>query len=455
MKVLIAIVLVLAFMIGSVQLIGSNMQDVTIHITGNLEVTTTVMKLVITCVLLGVFVGLLVHLYYNLGQRVSEGRRKRQEKKDKEVGTLYLEGRSRLLSLDLKKARTSLQKAYDRDPKRMEVAMALAEVELAEGNGDKARELWKKVHKDNPQEIESLLRHAQVNREQGLVKEAIAMYQDVLKIDKDNLKSLKSLRDLFISSARWADAIELQKRLLKMAPDAEADKEKRLQVCLRYEQALEQLENDQADKAIGELKDLVKQASEFVPAYVSLGDALRQTGKLSDAAKRWQQGYETFEQGVFLSRLEEGYLGEDDPAPLLTVYRTLMGNRPDDIMLRLYFSRLALRLELVDEAIDNLQMVEATGARFALLHNLLAEAYRRRDQTAEAIEEYRKALGADDETGIGYQCHECGAEFASWLGRCDACGDWGGFRLSGREVLQGPSVLEGREIHHGERRAAE
>lgn len=450
MKVLIAIVLVLAALIGSVQLIGNNLQEVTIQFTGDIAVTTTVMKLVILCVLIGVFIGLLVHLYYNMGQRVQDRRRKKQEKKDHEVNELYLEGRSRVLSQDMKNARAKLQKALERDPKRREVAMALAEVEAAEGHLDQSRELWKKVHKEDPQEIESLLRNAQACREHGQVNDAIQAYQETLKIDKDNPKAHRGLRDLFISAARWNDAIDVQKRLIKLTSTDHAEREKRMLVCLRYEQALEMIQGELYDKAVGELKDLSKHASNFTPAFVSLGDALLAQGKLSDAIKRWQQGYTSFEEGVFLARIEDAYLKAEDPASLLTLYRSLLKDRPKDLLLRLYFGRLALRLELIEEAVEHLQVVESSGVQFAMLHQLLADAYARRDQKDEAIAEYKKALRSE-ETDIGYQCNHCGAEFDLWLGRCDACGDWGGFRLSGREVLEGPAAVETREIHHGER----
>ena len=143
----------------------------------------------------------------------------------------------------------------------------------------------------------------------------------------------------------------------------------------------------------------------------------------------------------------------EDPATLLAFYRSALLEKGDDLMLRLFFGKLCLRLEMVDEALEQLYAVESAGVDFPHLHFLLAEAHRRRNRIDESIAEYKKALGVNNRLRLGYLCDRCGAASAEWQSRCPDCGTWGSFSLAGRQAIQNARpVADAGNPSRGERR---
>jgi tetratricopeptide (TPR) repeat protein len=184
-----------------------------------------------------------------------------------------------------------------------------------------------------------------------------------------------------------------------------------------------------------------------------LGDAYEVSGRPVDAARVWQEGYRRFGEAVYLARLEDLSMANEDPAELLDFYRATALNRADDLLLRLYYGKFCLRLEMVEEALEQLSEIEKAGADFPQLHLLLAEAHLRRRRLEESVKEYRKVVGFDGRLNFGYACEVCGAASAEWNGRCEGCGTWGSSRLAGHEMIKNPPATELREIHHGEQTA--
>jgi len=122
-------------------------------------------------------------------------------------------------------------------------------------------------------------------------------------------------------------------------------------------------------------------------------------------------------------------------------------------MLRFFFGKFCLRLEMVDEALEQLKVIEDAGVDLPQLHLLLAEGHRRRHRTDEAIRAYQKALGGTRRLHFGYLCEACGEDTEEWQSRCPSCGSWGSFSVAGRQSLRNAKLLELRPIHHGEREA--
>ena len=100
-----------------------------------------------------------------------------------------------------------------------------------------------------------------------------------------------------------------------------------------------------------------------MPARVSLGDAYRAQGRSEEAVRIWSEGYQELGKSIFLSRLEDIYMAAEDPATLLSFYRSTLLERGDDLMFRLFYGKFCLRLEMVEEALEQLSEIEKTGAR--------------------------------------------------------------------------------------------
>lgn len=430
-----------------------NPGDITIFLTADYSIVFPVAIILLGAILVGLLLGNGVHILSLIGHSLTHWRRDRKDKKVQEVGSIYREGVGRLLSGDVKKAHTLLQKALDKDPVRIEAYIAMASVHLQEGKTEEGINLLLKAKNIDPKSLEVLFKLATTYEEIGNDDEAVETYKNLLALEKDNRKALRCLRELHVAHGRWSEAFELQKRILKVGPGSNRlNEEKEKHLSLRYEVSRQALEANDIEKAKSELKEIVKEDPEFVPARVSLGDAYIQQERTDDAVKIWKDGYLALGKSVFLSRMEDLYLNAEDPSTLLGVYKSILDQRDDDLVLRLFYGKLCLRLEMVDEALEQLFAVESTGVETPQLHLLLAEAHRRRNRVDESVDQYKKALGVDGRLRINYVCDTCSSIAEEWKSRCSGCGSWGSFSVAGRQqILNAPNVTDARPIHHGER----
>ena len=432
-----------------------NPHDVTIYLFGSQEVTYPVAFVVIGGILIGLILGFGAHIYSSLMSMWKHWKRDRGEKLSREVGAIYREGVDSLLSGDLKKARMLLQKALDRDPKRVETYIALANLHSQEGTPAEGLAQLRKARELDPQSHEVLFKVAALQEEQGQDEGAIATYQEILGRERDNRKALRSLRDLYIKHRRWKEALDAQRQIFKAGPDTSRLAEEKAKLnYLRYEVARLALGEGAVDLAKSELKDLIRQMPDFTPAWVSLGDALAAQGRGDDAIKTWQDGYVAQGKSIFLSRLEDYFMNREDPSSLLSFYRNILLERSHDLMARLFYGKLCLRLEMVEEALDQFQAIEGSGLETRQVHMLLAEAHRRRNRLHDAIAEYQKALGISSKVTLSYVCDDCGSLSAEWDSRCPSCGRWSTISLVDRKALleARPLDLDRMVVHHGEQK---
>jgi len=433
---------------------GINPGDMTVFFTSDQSFTFPTPIFLVAAVLAGLLLGNGLHVLSLFGRSLSSWRGSRKQKRQDEVVSLYRNGVGRLLSGDLKKARALLQKALDRDAKRVDVLLALANVAEQEGHLQQAVEYLLKARDLEPKGIEVLFKLAAINRADNRLDEAMEGYRSLLTIDSENRKALRALRDLHLERKEWDEALLLQKRILKAAASgAKLQTEKQQMLQIRYEIASRDLEQGATDQAIKAFEELSREKDVATPARVSLGDAYLKKGQILKAAEVYQAGYLAEKRSVFLARLEDCYMQAEDPSALLNFYRKQLLADGDDLLLRLYFGRFCLRIEMVDEAIEQLHVVESSGIDFPQLHLLLAEANRRRQQTDDALNEYRLALKVDNHLRLGFVCSACGTPSENWQGRCAKCGAFDTLGLPERQqMLQARPQLQ-KAIPHGQREA--
>jgi len=432
-----------------------NPEDISLFYWADHSITFSPAILILGFILIGLIIGYGAHIYSVITYGIKNWKHDREEKKSREIGTIYREGVGRLLSGDLKKARVLLNKALDRDPKRVDILIALASLASQEGNPTEGLDLLRKAGDLDSKSLEVLFKTAAIQEETGQDEEAIASYQELIIREKDNRKALRSLRDLYIKHSRWQDALEIQRQVLKAGPGANrVDDEKALLLYLRYEMASQSISDGSPDQAKSELKDIVRKEAAFAPAQVSLGDALVALNQGDDAVKIWQEGYKKLGKGVFLERLEDYFMKLEDPSSLLNFFRAQVLEQGDDLVFRLFYGKLCLRLEMVDEAKEQLQAVESSGVDSPQVHLLLAETYRRCRESEQAINEYQKALGISKRLHLNFVCEKCQNISAEWNSRCPSCGEWNTSSLVDRKLIQEarPMALDKMVIHHGERK---
>lgn len=326
---------------------------------------------------------------------------------------------------DYASAEEELRGALKLFPDRSLLYLKLAEVLRAQGKLEEALKAVR-MAEDGGEKVYLLWAEAEILRELGREGEAERALREILEVHPSNPLALRALRDLKVKGGDWEEALQLQERLLKVLPSEDGE----TLLALRYEKAKALGDTDRRE-AIRELRRLSKEASSFVPARVLWGDLLMRRGKGKAALEVWREGFEETRNPVFLERMEDYYLHASNPRGAVHMYLQILGDSPDDPVVRFLYARLCLRLGMAEEALRVLSEDEHPFSKFPPFYYLKAQAHIQREEWQRAAEAFGEGLAVEGK-GISliYRCQRCGHEEPRWLDRCPSCTRWGTFATS-------------------------
>ncbi len=150
--------------------------------------------------------------------------------------------------------------------------------------------------------------------------------------------------------------------------------------------------------------------------------------------KLWEKAFRNDPHVVLLERLEDVGLKQGDPGRVLRIYQEALARDPAQLLFRFLYGKLCLRLEMIDEALDQFERLESAGAHFPELSVLKGEAHHRRKNLDAAVQEFRKAVRIE---GLHYICGACSADSYRWEARCATCHEWNTLRAAARAEIEG------------------
>jgi lipopolysaccharide biosynthesis regulator YciM len=293
----------------------------------------------------------------------------------------------------------------------------------------KALELHEKALEAHPGNLRVLLFLVDDHLAVGQLTEAADVLKKIIRKDDSNLTALTALRDIQEQQGDWEGAVETQRKFIKAA-GKEPEPQARL-LGLRYQVAASYMDDGDTEKAAKTLKDILKEAPDFVAATVALGETLIRSGKVDEGLKVLTEGYSRHQNPVFLQVMEEKLIKRENPRKLIETFSNLLDGSPEDVFLNLFYGKICLRLEMVDDGYMALKKVESTGYESPLLHALLGEIGARRERYEEAIEEFGRYVDLSDGLHPRFTCGNCQHIVDGWASRCESCGLWNSFTLPG------------------------
>jgi len=374
----------------------------------------------------GVIIAVLNSLLVDAKRAVKELSARREKRILEASDENYRKGIEALVKGDTADARDLIEKAIKVRPSDTGRLITLSETYVRENRLKEALKVLENGLSSNSNSIGLLIAIARCSTEAGDTSRAARAFADVLKIDPKNPYALKKLRDDNIEKGAWADAAALQKTIYEREKvEALKAKEKRLLTGLLYEAAAMDEANGKLADAVARVKEVLKNDETFMPAHLLLGTALSRQGNTAGAIKVWEKAREKYanSEPVFL-KLEDIYLKESAPEKILDRYRREISAKPNDTRLRLLLARLYLRLEMIDDAIVELERLFAEGEDSYYPQVLLGEAYLRRNQSNKAAKLFHKALELDKEFLPPFLCSHCSHKSKTWAPRCPSCGEW-------------------------------
>ncbi len=404
------------------------------YFTGSyLEISLSI--LLVTSFLVGALIIFFIYSVRDI-RRILRGRK---DKKDREqLWNIFYSATDALFKNDLPTAEKHIMNYLKKKSDDPNAYLKLAEIYQKGGKIKKAIETLEMARDLKKDQLEILFMEAKIYKMAEDYPGATRTFKEIIRLNPKNRESLKELRDIYIEGKEWEEALSLQKRIVKMSPKGEVDQEKKLHQGLQYESAKRMAETGKEGRGIKEVKEILRENSSFIPAQVLLGELLRKAGKMKDAIRVWQKGFEKSREIIFLNKLEDLYLSEEHPRGIINIYLDAIEKNPDNIVIPFFFARLCLRLEMIDEALEKLKDMEVNLSDHPSYHYLLAEVYSHRGDYEQAAGEYREGLKLEGGTYVPYRCTSCEKEIKKWLPLCPECGQWGTFTACTKEEIKVP-----------------
>jgi lipopolysaccharide biosynthesis regulator YciM len=397
---------------------------------------------------LGIIISIIVSFFFDVKTGIGGWIAGKQKRKADEFKESLERAKSYDLRGDREKAIESLQKIIRSAPNMEETYICLSDIYTSMEEYDKAIETLNLGEMNIGKKESILLKKIRVNLTARDYFKNESILKDILKINESSIDALRILRDFYVGNKDWDNAYEIEKRVKKFV---KTEEEHRKFIGIRYEKTLTLFNEKFAqstDKIIDTLKEIISDDKRFIPAYILLGETYIKTNKLNEAGRIYGRGYTKTGHIEFLLKMENLYIDRGDPGAILKIYQRVLDLSPKDHLITFLYARLCLRLEMIDEALEMLNMLTEEGEEFRGLHRAMAEAYIHREEMENAVTEFRKAFPIE-EVYIPFVCTKCQAKKHEWADFCESCYSWNTINVKKEEFLRGDTT-EFRMIYDGE-----
>jgi len=415
----------------------TNPLDVQFRFFGKI-IPTDLSTLMITSFVLGVLLVFISFLARDAKRAIEGYRQSRKRKKEQSIKEEMNKGMEDFLRGDLARAKAHFTETLKNDPFQKDLYLKLSEISVKEGNDEEALHWLERARWIDSKNVEIPLRQGEIYQRTKRPDEAIRALKRAIGLDDSNLRALKSLREIYRNSQRWEEAIRVQRSILKLAKGKQTEEEENLfYLGLKYEHALDLLSqgDEGVEDALKVAKEIVREEKTFEPGFVLLGDIYLRTGKWASAGKVWGKSFRRFKSIIFILRLEELYLDREDPGTLLRIYQRTMSDHPDNWMLAFFYAKLCLRLEMLDEALEEINTISLRQKDFPAIHRLLAEIYLHKKDFSRAAQEFEKTFELSGTSYLPFICTACERESKEWVAYCPQCHRWSTYTIKEVEKI--------------------
>ncbi|MBI5892950.1 MAG: tetratricopeptide repeat protein [Deltaproteobacteria bacterium] len=385
---------------------------------------------------LGMLLALISFVLTGVNKIIYEWRERQTAKRSIDAKKLYSEAVENIFKGDIAKAQNLLKKSLIKDPQHIDSCLKLAEIYLKDGKTEAARDALGKGLSASPSNPEIIFKLIDVCAAANDRDKTYVLLNNYLEKEPSSLYALQKIRGLLAADEQWHESIGHQKKVVAIiksgisseaAGEASSNKLKEEIILLsgsRYEAAKVFCKEEKWSSALEQIEDILKIDNSFVPAHILMGNIFYKQGKPSSAVKVWERAYRKYRHIALFMQLEELYLKESLPSKIIRLYKRTIDFHPDDKRLRLFLARLYLRLEMIDEAIKELEGLSMEGENSRYQNLLIAEAYTRRGRFDKAAAAFKNAIGAKDAVAPLFECRNCNHCINEWKCRCPQCGKY-------------------------------
>jgi lipopolysaccharide biosynthesis regulator YciM len=443
LRIALLIVIVLFSALGYMTYLNHEI-PVTLFLIQGRPLTTSIPAVIIVSFASGALIVFVVGLMRDLVEGWKQLRRDRKEKKDESVQGEIAKGLTFLAQGNTDRAQTHLTNALRRDPENFDLCVRLSDLFAAQGKLNEAIDMLDRAWALDSQNWEILFKKAKLYDQMGNRSLVIGTLKKLMAMDPGNLRALVELRDIYLREEDWVKARALQRNLMREkrnGPDIAQEKDRYLGITYECARSLPAKDKDGAlEKSIRLCKEIIKQDRGFLPAYLLIGEIYQKQKRWVEAGRILGRGFRVSKHVIFLLRLEDLYLKRNDRRTLLKIHRRIIESNSGNTIFPFFYARLCLRLNMLDEAMDELVEIKDRRKHMASLHSLMAEIFARKGRPEEAVRAYKTATELAGYEKPLFVCRFCRRETTEWVARCPLCSQWNGYHLAIQEDEPDPPV---------------
>ncbi len=429
MAVRLLFLLFVVILVGFLHISLLNGQHIQFFYFDSRQVEVTVAELAILSFCIGAAM-VLVGSFFKDVTEASKTWKERREKQRREAARARIAKAQGLFQRGiLEEAARELNRSLSVNADDKEALALLASVETDRRNHLEAVKALTRLKQLDPSDLSVYTRLAALYRDMKDQDNALSLLRTVADSEGENLRAWEGIRDILLLRGETAAAYAEQKKIVRFKGKSATDQDLALFTALRYEKAVRRMEDGKEDDAERRLRDLIKDQPQFAPSYIALSGYARGRGKIEEATEILLQGYRATRHAVFFIKLEDLGVETERPQAMIGVYAGLVREFPSDFDANLFMGKFLLRLEMNDEAVEQLLKAEMLDPERESVHILLAEALRRRGRYESACQHYQRAFGYKRRYLIPFRCKGCGQSTIKWTARCPSCGIWNGYAI--------------------------
>lgn len=420
-QAMVFLLIVILFLFGYLSLF--NGKEIDLFLSKATSIHTTASAVVIASFILGMLLMAVVSLVREASRIYRDWQRKNQITKESLSAALVEKGNFEIMKGNGEKAKSYYADAIAKNPLNIQAHIKLSECYLLLKDSQSALKILLKIKYQDPENIPLLLVLYRVYALANELNSMIDVGKKLVSIEEENINFLSLLRDGYISAGKAEEAYRTHKIIMKLTKGKDEYKAERQKLGeLKYKYALSILQNGDADLALKKLGDVKKLNPGFVPSYVTSGEILlNNKDDMEKAIEEWEAGYSMTQNAVFLIKMEDIYLKHDNPFELIRFYRRLLSNSPDDVLSRIMFAKLLLRLEMVDDASEQLSYLDNKWIRIPSTEILNAELLAKKGDYSSAYKKLKSVQASGLQLKFSYVCSNCGNETFVWTAECQRC----------------------------------
>ncbi len=372
------IIVFLIFALLSMYTAFLNPHDSIVHITQNQSLKLPTVLLLLGSILIGVVVTVFLFWTSNFKSALSRWKigfqDKQIRKKNHKAEALFKKGENLFLCGKVDKAQILMEKVLESCPGHVGALNLSGQILDAKEKPDQAEVFYKQALALEPQNIHVLYDLADSYARTGRQHEEITLLQKALGMNPGTAGPLLRLRNIYAQQGDWKKVCTLQKSVLPLLRDnnAEWKKEQTNLGQFLFELGNKYLTENNRDSAISEFKQALRTSEQCLPAYLSLGDAYQDAGKPKQAMKTWKTGFEKTGQMSCLVRWQSALRESDNYQELLRIYEESLETSKDRPLQVLLLSTFYLEHDGLEDKARQL-LEDNPPEHHPLFHSLLMD----------------------------------------------------------------------------------